>query len=69
MCTGHGVIQQFSLIDLDSILSIFQANFWVLAANLGFSFLAVFHLAYLGIMFGSDSGEQERVKKNIPYRK
>lgn len=40
----------------------FQANFWVIAANLGFSFLAVFHLAYLGIMFGSDSGEQERVK-------
>ena len=54
------MIQQFSLIDLDNIL-FFQANFWVIAANLGFSFLAVFHLAYLGIMFGSDSGEQERV--------
>lgn len=37
-----------------------ETNFWVVAANLGFSFLAVFHLAYLGIMFGSDSGEQER---------
>lgn len=48
---------------LGNILSFFfQTNFWVIAANLGFSFLAVFHLAYLGIMFGSDSGEQERVK-------
>lgn len=37
-----------------------ETNFWVIAANLGFSFLAVFHLAYLGIMFGSDSEEQER---------
>jgi len=49
-------------IDLYNIYLIFQANFWVIAANLGFSFLAVFHLAYLGIMFGSDSGEQEQVK-------
>ena len=40
---------------------LFQGNFWVIAVNLGFSFLAVFHLAYLGIMFGGDSGVQERV--------
>ena len=57
------MIQQFSLVDLDNIFTFcFQTNFWVTVANLGFSFVAVFHLAYLGIMFGSDSGEQERVK-------
>lgn len=37
-----------------------EANFWVIAANLGFSFLSVFHLAYLGIMFGGDTEVQER---------
>lgn len=42
----------------------FQGNFWVIAANLGLSFLAVFHLAYLGIMFGGDSEIQEKVIVN-----
>lgn len=37
-----------------------DGNFWVIAANLGLSFLAVFHLAYLGIMFGGDSEIQEK---------
>lgn len=37
-----------------------EGNFWVIAANLGLSFLAVFHLAYLGIMFGGDSEIQEK---------
>ena len=32
-----------------------------MAANLGFSFLSMFHLAYLGIMFGGDSEVQEKV--------
>ena len=41
-----------------------QGNFWVIAANLGLSFLAVFHLAYLGIMFGGDSEIQEKVIMN-----
>ena len=44
---------------------IFQANFWIIATNLGFSFLSMFHLAYLGIMFGGDTELQERVRKYI----
>ena len=34
-----------------------------MAANLaiGFSFLSMFHLAYLGIMFGGDTEVQEKV--------
>ncbi|XP_020911773.2 protein-serine O-palmitoleoyltransferase porcupine [Exaiptasia diaphana] len=35
-------------------------QFWVIAVNLAFSFLSVFHLAYLGIMFGGDASEQEQ---------
>lgn len=42
-------------------LIFFQGNFWVMAANLGFSFLSMFHLAYLGIMFGGDTEVQEKV--------
>ncbi|XP_068718804.1 protein-serine O-palmitoleoyltransferase porcupine-like [Montipora capricornis] len=37
-----------------------ETNFWVIATNLGFSFLSIFHLAYLGIMFGGDTELQER---------
>ncbi|XP_029205749.2 protein-serine O-palmitoleoyltransferase porcupine-like [Acropora millepora] len=37
-----------------------EANFWIIATNLGFSFLSMFHLAYLGIMFGGDTELQER---------
>jgi len=37
-----------------------EGNFWVIATNLGFSFLSVFHLAYLGIMFSGDTEVQER---------
>ncbi|KAM7437527.1 hypothetical protein ABFA07_012889 [Porites harrisoni] len=37
-----------------------EGNFWVTAANLGFSFLSMFHLAYLGIMFGGDTEVQEK---------
>lgn len=36
-----------------------ESNFWVMAVNLAFGFLAVFHLAYLGIMFG-DTEAQEK---------
>ena len=43
------------------LLRFFQGNFWVTAANLGFSFLSMFHLAYLGIMFGGDTEVQEKV--------
>ncbi|XP_031561712.1 protein-serine O-palmitoleoyltransferase porcupine-like [Actinia tenebrosa] len=35
-----------------------EGQFWVLATNLSFGFLSVFHLAYLGIMFGGDASEQ-----------
>ena len=32
-----------------------------MAANLGLSFLSMFHLAYLGIMFGGDTKVQDKV--------
>ncbi|KAK3701727.1 hypothetical protein QZH41_018889 [Actinostola sp. cb2023] len=37
-----------------------EGQFWVIATNLAFGFLSVFHLAYLGIMFGGDAADQER---------
>ena len=36
------------------------------AVNLGFTFVSVFHLAYLGIMFGGDTEAQEQVR-GLPY--
>lgn len=46
---------------------LFQGNFWVIAVNLAFSFLSVFHLAYLGIMFGGDTEAQEKVQCVLIY--
>ena len=37
----------------------FQTNPYVIAANMTFSFIAMFHLAYLGVMF--DNSPQEEV--------
>ena len=38
----------------------FQGNFWVTVFNLAFTFVAMFHLAYLGIMFGGDDIEAQQ---------
>ena len=42
-----------------------QTVLWVSLLNVGFSLLAVFHLAYLGLMFGGQSEEEATLELQV----
>ena len=42
-----------------------QTVLWVSLLNVGFSVLAIFHLAYLGLMFGGRSEEEATLELQV----
>lgn len=42
-----------------------QNRSWVFLLNLGFTILAMYHLAYLGVMFGSQSPEEQDLELQV----
>lgn len=44
---------------------VLQTVLWVLVLNAAFMLLAVYHLAYLGVMFGSQSPEERELELQV----
>lgn len=42
-----------------------QTTLWVVILNVNFTVLAMFHLAYLGLMFGSQSPEERDLELQV----
>jgi len=51
------------------LLLLIQSVWWVWLVNSAFTMLAVFHLAYLGLMFGSQSPEERELQAQVRERK
>ena len=53
-------------LDADLVLHLVLQNvFWVSAINTGFIFLAMFHLAYLGLMFGVQDTDDQTLAAEV----
>ena len=45
----------------------FKDAWWVGVINIGFTLLNMFHLAYLGVMFGGSTEEQSELEVKVSY--